>query len=144
MYRGLGMPRVEDYRFWMWCFLLESLQGPRTASQRSGVPIGNEIQLKRSHSRKWGKRHRWLQVIYPHSEKQFDFGYEAESIQMIHATGLVEQEQQIIPQFPAQAINQLILRKQLMNSSRRLVPSASYRIAFDNSIYHTLFSLSCD
>jgi hypothetical protein len=79
VYRGLGMLGVEEYRFWMWCFLLELQQEPRTASQRNGVLIGDGTQVKRSHSRKRGKKHRWLRVIYLHSEKQFDFGYEVES-----------------------------------------------------------------
>jgi len=79
VYRGLGMLTVQDYRMWMWRFLLEMQQDPRTASRCEGVLIGDGTQVKRSHSRKRGKKRRWLRVIYLHSEKQFDFGYEIES-----------------------------------------------------------------
>ena len=79
LYRGLAMLTVEDYRVWMWCFLSELQQNPHTASRRDGVLIGDGTQVRRSHSRKRGKKQRWLRAIYLHSEKQFDFGYELES-----------------------------------------------------------------
>lgn len=79
LYRGLAMLSVEEYRAWMRCFLLELQGDPRTASLRIGVLIGDGTQVKRSHSRKRGRKKRWLRVIYLHSEKRFDFGYEVES-----------------------------------------------------------------
>jgi hypothetical protein len=79
LYRGLAMLTVVDYRAWMGCFLLELQQDPRTASRRKGVLIGDGTQVSRSYSRKRGRKHPWLRIIYLHSEKQFDFGYEVES-----------------------------------------------------------------
>jgi hypothetical protein len=79
LYRGLAMLTVADYRAWMGYFLSELQKELRTASQREGVLIGDGTQVKRSYSRKRGKRQRWLRVIYLHSEKWFDFGYEVES-----------------------------------------------------------------
>ena len=79
LYRGLAMLTVVDYRAWMGSFLLDLQQDPRTASRREGVLIGDGTQVSRSYSRKRGKKRRWLRIIYLHSEKQFDFGYEVES-----------------------------------------------------------------
>lgn len=79
LYRGLALLTVADYRAWMKRFLRELQKNPRTASRREGVLIGDGTQVRRSYSRKRGKGKRWLRVIYLHSEKRFDFGYELES-----------------------------------------------------------------
>jgi len=79
LYRGLAMLTVADYRVWMGYFLFGLQKELRTASRREGVLIGDGTQVKRSYSRKRGKGQRWLRVIYLHSEKWFDFGYEVES-----------------------------------------------------------------
>jgi hypothetical protein len=79
LYRGLAMLTVADYRAWMRGFLRALQKDPRTASRREGVLIGDGTQVRRSYSQKRGQAQRWLRVIYLHSEKQFDFGYEVES-----------------------------------------------------------------
>jgi hypothetical protein len=79
VYRGLAMLTVADYRAWMQRFLRELQKEPRTASRREGVIIGDGTQVRRPYSQKRGKGKRWLRVIYLHSEKRFDFGYELES-----------------------------------------------------------------
>ena len=78
LYRGLAMLTVADYRAWMGCFLRELQQNPCTASRREGVLIGDGTQVSRSYSRKRGRNHRWLRIIYLHSEKQFDLDQEIE------------------------------------------------------------------
>jgi hypothetical protein len=79
VYRGLGMLTVEDYQAWMGCIVRELQLDVRTRSRREGVLIGDGTQVKRSHSQKRGKKRRWLRIIYLHSEKRFDYGYEVES-----------------------------------------------------------------
>jgi hypothetical protein len=79
LYRGLAMLREENYRTWMGYFVQELQLDARTRSRRDGVLIGDGTQVRRSYSRKRGKKQRWLRVIYLHSEKRFDFGFEVES-----------------------------------------------------------------
>jgi hypothetical protein len=79
VYRGLAMLTVEDYRAWMGSLMRELQLDVRTASRRDGVLIGDGTQVRRSHSRKRGKKCRWLRVIFLHSAKRFDFGFDVES-----------------------------------------------------------------
>jgi hypothetical protein len=79
VYRGLAMLTVEDYRAWMGSLVWELQLDVRTASRRGGVLIGDGTQVRRSYSRKRGEKCRWLRVIFLHSEKRFDFGFEVES-----------------------------------------------------------------
>ncbi len=79
LYRGLAMLTVADYRAWMRRFLGALQADPRTASRRDGVLIGDGTQVRRSYSQKRGQEQRWLRVIYLHSEKRFDFGFDVES-----------------------------------------------------------------
>ena len=79
LYRGLALLTVADYRAWMRLFLRQLQKDPRTASRREGVLIGDGTQVRRSHSKKRGQGQRWLRVIYLHSEKRFDFGFDLES-----------------------------------------------------------------
>jgi len=79
VYRGLARLTPADYRAWMRCFLGELQRNPRTASRREGVLIGDGTQVTRSHSRRRGQGQGWLRVIFLHSEKRFDYGYEVES-----------------------------------------------------------------
>jgi hypothetical protein len=79
VYRGLAMLAVEDYRAWMGSFVRELQLDARTASRSDGVLIGDGTQVRRSYSRKRGKKCRWLRVIFLHSEKRFDFGFDVES-----------------------------------------------------------------
>jgi hypothetical protein len=79
VYRGLAMLTVEDYRAWMGSLGRELQLDARTASRRDGVLIGDGTQVRRSHSRKRGKKCRWLRVIFLHSAKRFDFGFDVES-----------------------------------------------------------------
>jgi hypothetical protein len=79
LYRGLALLSVADYRAWMGYFVQELQKDPRSASRSEGVLIGDGTQVKRSYSKKRGQGRSWLRVIFLHSEKQFDFGYELES-----------------------------------------------------------------
>jgi len=79
VYRGLARLTPADYRAWMRRFVGELQRNPRTASRREGVLIGDGTQVTRSHSRRRGQGQGWLRVIFLHSEKRFDYGYEVES-----------------------------------------------------------------
>jgi hypothetical protein len=79
VYRGLAMLTVEDYQAWMGSFVRELQLDARTASRGEGVLIGDGTQVRRSHSQRRGKKCRWLRVIFLHSEKRFDFGFDVES-----------------------------------------------------------------
>jgi hypothetical protein len=79
VYRGLARLTPADYRAWMRRFVGELQQHPGTASRHAGVLIGDGTQVTRSHSRRRGRGQGWLRVIFLHSEKRFDYGYEVES-----------------------------------------------------------------
>lgn len=79
VYRGLAMLTVGEYQAWMGSLVRELQLDAHTASRRDGVLIGDGTQVRRSHSQKRGKKCRWLRVIFLHSEKRFDFGFDVES-----------------------------------------------------------------